>query len=116
LLVVTSILLKRRDKFFFAVKTMRALCFAAFLSWSDAVRRAADLSDTLAQAWMASASLGEEWMVSATLGKSVFDGLKNLLRKENVMFFTGLAVGLKMEKEVRKTWSSSLSKPNRCRA
>jgi TPR repeat protein len=39
----------------------RALCFAALLLWDEEkVRRAADLGDSLAQAWMASATLGEE--------------------------------------------------------
>jgi hypothetical protein len=73
----------------------RALCFAACLCGPvDEIRRAADLGDGFAQAEMARDTGSEEG----------FGGHKNLLLRENAMFFSWLDIAFDMELNAMKTW------------
>jgi hypothetical protein len=72
----------------------RTLCFTGVLGGTvDEICRAAGLGDAFALAGMA-------W---ETVVKSVFNGLKNLLLRENVMVSTGLDIATYIEMGARKT-------------
>jgi hypothetical protein len=73
----------------------RALCFAGLLGGDDdEIRRAVDLGDAFAQAWMAKPGY---------VVKIVFGGRRNLLHKENAMVSTTLGIAIGMELGARKT-------------
>jgi hypothetical protein len=58
---MTLILVKKRDKFFLAAKTTRALCLAGVLgNGVEEVRQAAVRGDAFAQSWMTKHTGGEE--------------------------------------------------------
>jgi hypothetical protein len=84
------------DDFFLAVKTIQELCFAGLLGGTfDEIRRAADLGDAFAQAWMAVHTDDED---------ECFRWAENLLLKKNAMVFSGLGIATAMEVDARKTW------------
>jgi hypothetical protein len=70
----------------------RALCFAGWFGGpSEEVRRAADLGDAFAQAWMVRQTADESFRLR-----------KNLLLKENAMVSSTLVVTTEMEQNARK--------------